>query len=453
MDEYDAQLIGGDDGCNKGGADMDQWPAERVVDLYGLDLSTTPEAAEHYNEALGRILRLESDAHAPLLAAVASDPSFAMGHATLAVLGHEFGTDSDTQAHFDRAVAVLDGTSERERLFIEAYSHRLSGDFDFLLSYLRAHPRDVLGISIAMPTVAFSGAYDVPEDAWLALEEMAPHFDDDWWFSGLMAFARQDQGRMDEARELAEHSLGLEPRGGNAAHAAAHVYFETGQHDEGLAWIDHWISDAGQDSTHRCHFSWHAALYELALDKTDAVVARYQRELAPPTVVGIRALVDASSLLWRFMVEQVDHDGCDPQAVIAAAGPTAFSPTTPFAVMHAAVVQATVGDERALAALATRCAASADPVMAGTMVTLIEGLQCYLAGDMSAAADAMVSIRSALTPIGGSYAQREVVLDTAISALIAARRGTEAAALLEQRLERRARPRDLILLDRASAAR
>ena len=46
MDEYDAQLIGGDDGWNRGGADMDQGPAERVVDLYGLCLLYTSDAAD-----------------------------------------------------------------------------------------------------------------------------------------------------------------------------------------------------------------------------------------------------------------------------------------------------------------------------------------------------------------------------------------------------------------------
>jgi len=424
---------------------MDVPATSGVVDLYGNALSTSADAAAHYNEALGRILRLESDAHDPLFAAVACDPSFALGHATLAVLGHESGLDLDTQVHLERARAVLEGASERERLFVEAYGHRLAGDFDHLLDYLRSHPRDVLGVSIAMPTIAFSGAYEVPDEAWVALEDMAPHFDDDWWFSGLLAFARQDQGRMGEARELAEHSLALEPRGGNAAHAAAHVYYETGRHEEGLAWIDQWVADAGQDSTHRCHFSWHAALYELALDDTTAVVAR-------PTVIGTRALVDGSSLLWRCMLEQVDLSGCDARAVLDAAGPAAFASTTPFAVLHEAVAWATVGDCDALARLRDACAASADPVLGGTLATFVEGLRSYLHGEMDAAADAMVSIHAALTPIGGSYAQREVVLDTAIAALIAAGRGDEAAALLEHRLARRRRPRDLILLERAAAA-
>lgn len=418
-------------------------------DLYGLKLTTSPQVADLYNEALGRVLRLETDAHRPLQDAIAIDPDFAMAHLALAVLSHEFGLDDTTQSSLDRAMALSRGATRREQQFIEAYAHRVAGDYAFLLEYLTDHPRDVLGVSIAMPTIAFSGAYGIPDEAWDALELMASHFAEDWWYSGLLAFARQDQGRMEEARELAEHSLAIEPRGGNAAHAAAHIYLETGQHAEGLAWIDHWIADAGQDSTHRCHYSWHAALYELALDDTDAVAERYTRELAPEIVQGTRALVDTASLLFRCGLEEVEVPGADPGAVLAAAGDLGAGAPSAFVGFHLGIGLALVDDEAGLERLARELGRDADPQLGATMASFIEGLLAFVRGDFDESADTMLSIRHHLVPIGGSYAQRAVVVDTAIAALCRAGRGAEASQLLTVRLERRARPRDLILLERA----
>jgi len=421
----------------------------RPEDLYGLKLSTTPEAAVHYNEALGRILRLASDPHEPLQKAVAIDPEFALGHLALGVLSHEFGTDDQTFHHLGRAQALLRNTTARERQLIQAYEQRVAGDYAPLLSYLLDHPRDVLGVSIAIPTIAFSGAYDVADDAWVALEEMASHFTNEWWYDGMMAFACQDQGRMDEARHLAERSLAEEPRGGNAAHAAAHVYLETGNHEFGLEWIDGWIASAGQDAAHRCHFSWHAALYELSLNDLDAVARRYVRELSPQVVTGARALIDSASLLFRSATEDFTIPSADPQGVLQAAGLPLASPETPFMAFHCGLGLALVSDIGGLTELRENLNAWKVSPVQSTLVTFVTALLASCEGDDNTAADLLVGVHHHLTPIGGSYAQRSVAIDLAISSLCRAGRGRDAAELLEARLARRARPRDELLLQKA----
>ena len=97
----------------------------------------------------------------------------------------------------------------RERAFVASIQRRVAGDSSALLQYVADYPLDVLALSIAIPTIAFSGAYDVPEEAWACLDSVARHYGDDWWFTGLLAFARQDQRRFAEAERLAEHSLAL----------------------------------------------------------------------------------------------------------------------------------------------------------------------------------------------------------------------------------------------------
>ena len=424
----------------------------RPQDLYGLKLSTSDEAASSYNDALGRILRLESDPHEPLLKAVTIDPEFALGHLALGVLSHEFGIDDQTSQHLNRAKALLSNATTRERQFIDAYEQRVDGDYAPLLAYLLDHPRDVLGVSIAIPTIAFSGAYDVADDAWIALEEMASHFTSDWWYDGMMAFARQDQGRMDEARDLAERSLAAEPRGGNAAHAAAHVYLETGNHASGLDWINGWISSSGQDAAHRCHFSWHAALYELSLNDLDAVARRFTRELSPHVVTGARALIDSASLMFRGLTEDFTLPSADADAVLEAAGLPLTQPETPFMAFHCGLGLALVSDIAGLNELRAYLNTWEPTPVRSTLVTFTTALIASCEGNASTAADLLLGVHHQLTPIGGSYAQRSVAIDLAISSLCRAGRGAEAAELLESRLARRARPRDELLLQRARHA-
>ena len=73
-----------------------------VRDLYGLPLSAKTDSADLYNEALGRILRVQSGAQPSLEEALRRDPDFALGHTAMAILGHEFGADVDVATHLTR---------------------------------------------------------------------------------------------------------------------------------------------------------------------------------------------------------------------------------------------------------------------------------------------------------------------------------------------------------------
>ncbi len=186
-----------------------------------------------------------------------------------------------------------------------------------LMNHIAQHPRDVLAVSAAVPTIAFSGVTDLQQEAWELVEGLAPAYGDHWWYISLLAFTRQDQSRFDDAGLLAESALSCEPTSGHAVHAQTHVLYETGKHDTGRAWLDHWVAESGRAASHRAHFSWHAALHELALGDTEAVRQRYYTQLAPPTVTGVRALIDSASLLWRWRVTTSGWD--------AAAGTSAFA--------------------------------------------------------------------------------------------------------------------------------
>lgn len=415
----------------------------RPVDPYGLTLSTSQDAAELYNAALGRLLRLQDGVEQGLDAAVAADEGFVQAHAALALLGHEWGAtahwrESLRAAHRAASDRHLD---DRESSFLDAVTTRLRTDeatgAAALLRHVRLFPRDALAVSVTVPTVAFGGLTSGTQTAQL-VESLGRSYGDDWWYAGQLAFVRQDQERWGEAEDLASYALSVEPASGHAVHARAHVHYETGDHDAGLAWLDEWIRTRGPEANHRSHFSWHAALHELMQDDVAAVRRRWARELAPSVVSGSRVVVDSGSLLWRGRVTGAWTDDL-PVAEVRAQAPAEWltAPPTPFAAMHSAVLLAADGDATALTGLQAHARQSDDRVFRDVVAPLCTGLGQAVEERWNAAAATLTGVVATLAPLGGSRAQREVVEDTLVHVLAMAGRSTEAAELLDQRLSRR----------------
>jgi hypothetical protein len=421
-------------------------------DLYGLPLTTNAAGAGFYNLALGRILRVQPGADAALRAAVRADPDFALAHAGLALLGHEHGVPVDVAASLDVAARVARHTTDREHSQITAIAARVTGAGPRLIrQHLREYPRDALMLSAAVPTIAFAGAAGVPARAWALVEELAPAYGDDWWYASLLAFVRQEQQRWSEAAVLADRALAVEPASGHAAHARTHVYYETGDHVDGLAWLDRWIAGSGLDAGHRVHFSWHAALHELAEGDADAVRHRYATQLAPPAVTGARLLVDSASLLWRGSLDSVWTCDAPIQPVLDAVDPVLLTaPASRFTALYAAFALATARDVDGLARLRLYAVSSADPVFPTVLAPLVSALWAYVDGRFDTAVALLEPIMPALVQLGGSAAQREVVEDTLLHALLRAGRVPDARALLARRLDRRPSRRDMRLLDCAA---
>jgi tetratricopeptide (TPR) repeat protein len=420
-------------------------------DPYGLTLSTNATAATAYHAALRKVLLVRSGAEHDLAEAVRADPGFALGHAGLALLGHEYGARVDVPAALAAAERARRG-SDRERSQVGAVAAHIRGDrAGAVQAHLREYPRDALMLSVAVPTIAFAGVTEVPQEAWALVEGLAPAYGDDWWYAGLLAFVRQEQERWDEAARLADRALAEEPASGHAVHARTHVYYETGDHAAGLGWLNGWIRRSAPQAHHGAHFCWHAALHELALDDAEAMQRRYRCQLAPPRVTGIRALVDSASLLWRAELAGAWDGPVPVGAVLDVVDPAVLArPRTAFAAWHAAVALAAAGDAAGLGRLGHHVAGGPAEVFPTVVAPLVAGLRAYVEGRYDAAATLLVSIRSAMPALGGSAAQREVLEDTLLQALVAAGRLDEARRLLVRRLDRRPSRRDLRMLQPVS---
>ncbi|MFT4287630.1 pyridine nucleotide-disulfide oxidoreductase [Nocardioides sp.] len=414
-----------------------------IRDVYGYGLSTSQAAAAAYNRGVLDVLRLRLGAVEHLAESIVHDPTFALGHAALALLGHEMCAPIDVPARLRAAELHAGRASERERGHVHAVAAHVRGDSRPLVAHLAAYPLDALLLSTAVPTIAFAGVTEVPEEAWAIVERCRPAYGDDWWFTGLLAFVRQEQQRFDDAMALACRSLAEEPGAGHSAHARAHAHYETGDHEAGLAWMSSWVLGDGAAIDSLSHFSWHAALHELSLGDLDAVRRRYETQLQPGNALGCRALVDSGSLLFRWALTPGAGDVPAIDEVVRVTSPeTMARPATPFLAMHVAIAQLARGDAAALARLATWAAGHDHPTQREVIAPLAAALGQMAAGRPSEAAAALARLAPEVRRLGGSDAQREVVEEARIAALLKADRWDQARVLLDARLDRRRSPRD-----------
>lgn len=325
-------------------------------------------------------------------------------------------------------------------VFITQGPHR---SVDRFCEHSRVFPDDLFGAYFRFSSLVVSGVVGNRERGMALVEYDASRLSGDWRFDSMLAMVREEQRRYDEARALATRVLANQPECAPSAHVITHVNYETGEHEAGIAWLDEWSRDR-DFLFYRTHFPWHNALHALALGNIEAALARFDDQIGPA------AVIDAGSLLWRCRLASVEvyETGA---AAAAAVAPVLESMPTAFAVFNACLALAAAGDGDALASVAERLEADSRPAFADLIAPIARGLLAMVEGRTNDAVAAIQPLLVDLPRLGGSDAQREVVEDTLLRALVAAGRAEEAVPLLQARLERRPHALDCQLLAIARA--
>ena len=306
-----------------------------------------------------------------------------------------------------------------------------------------AFPDDLFGAYFRFSSLVVSGVPGNRERAMALVESDADRLSGNWRFDSLLAMVREEQRRDDEARELADRTLADQPGCAPAVHVITHVNYETGEHAAGITWLDEWRRDRAP-LFYGTHFPWHNALHALALGDIEAALTRFDDQIGP------EAVVDAGSLLWRCRLASADvHD--KGVAAAAAVAPVLESLPTAFAVFNACLALAAAGDVDALASVSERLEADTRPAFADLIAPIARGLLAMVEGRPDDAVASIQPLLDDLPRLGGSDAQREVVEDTLLRALVAAGRPEEAEPLLRARLARRPHALDCQLLAIARA--
>jgi len=428
-----------------------------ITDRYGLPVTTaSPVAAARFQEGMDRLLSYGAGAEESFAAAVQADEGLAVAHAGAALVAVVKGDAATARAAVGRARTAVAGATRRERQHVEALGALVGGEttrgLDLVDEHVAEFPRDAMLVNQAGSAIGFAGRRDREEQRMAFLERLAPAYGDDWWFNSALAFTYHEVDRYEESRRLSERSLQQYPGNANASHNLAHIYFETLDTEAGAAFLDEWMTGYDRRASFHCHLAWHQAMFELHQGRYARALEVFQRDIVGAVNPRL-AMIDGSALLWRFRLDgwQEEPLAWRPLADLAE---RVSRPGFVFGEIHAALAYAACGDETALAKLVDGLRAldaKGHPIAGTVALPMVQGTAAFVAGDHAGALAHLEPVEGEFHRVGGSHAQWELFEETMVACYLALERYDDAIRLVRRRLQRRASPRDLRWLDRATA--
>ena len=427
------------------------------TDHRGLSLSTNSDlAAERYREGVDLLLSTWPGAAEALEAAIEADPEFALAHAARARLHAIRAEPAAARESIAAAMRLvtLNG-AERERSHVEVLSLLVHGQagraLDHSLAHLDTWPRDVVIMSLplgAFGLFAFSGMAGHDQARVDLCERHAAHFEaDDWWLLTYRGWSHAENGAVAHGRALTERALELRRANANAAHALAHAMYEGGAGDDAERLITSWPPGYDRAGLLHGHIAWHGALVALERGDVDRALALYAQHVQPSASAGlpINIVSDTASFLWRLRAYGHAVPPGLWEAAATYAAPVYPKAGFPFADVHMAMLAAATGDRSAVEQRATALAAlvEAGSLAAGPVVPAVcRAALAFAEADYAGCARLLEPLAAEAVRLGGSGAQREIVEDMLLVALMRSGQAAKARALLDRRLHRRPSPRD-----------
>jgi len=165
-----------------------------MTDRFDLPVTSASAAAiGDYVAAVDLLLSANTGAAELLERALAADPDFALAHVARARLLQLQARMPEARAAVAPAKELRSGVSAREQQHIDTISRAVEDCATEALALVYTHaseyPRDALPLSLALGVfglLGFSGRLDHHEAQLALLEELAPHWGEDWWFLGYL---------------------------------------------------------------------------------------------------------------------------------------------------------------------------------------------------------------------------------------------------------------------------
>jgi hypothetical protein len=253
--------------------------------------------------------------------------------------------------------------------------------------------------------------------------------------------------RFAKGRAMTERGFDKRRANAHGAHMLLHAMFEDGSTSDADALVTEWIGGYERSGLLYGHIHWHQALGALEVGDAARALAIYadvldpSHNLAPP----LNVMSDCAALLWRLRA--YGHNVPFHLWGEAEAYATAHFPKTslPFVEMHMALLAAATHNHAALderlRALEQRLADG--KLAAGPVVPAIyRALRSFADEDFAACTREIEPVLNDVVRLGGSHAQREIIEDTLIIALMKSGELPQARNMLDRRLHRRPSPRD-----------
>ncbi|MEM6482666.1 MAG: tetratricopeptide repeat protein [Pseudomonadota bacterium] len=381
------------------------------------------------------------------------EPEFALGHAVkglfYVLLGRSEMIPIAAQAYQNAKHVADEGhTTERERRYVNALGCWLDGQpsesVHHLEDVLRADPTDALAMKLSH---AIRFVLGDAAGMRRSIERVLPAYDHDHpakgYLLGCHAFALEETGAYQSAEIAGRQALWLAPNDAWGLHAVAHVHDMTANARKGLDWLTGREEAWSHCNNFRYHVWWHKALMHLDIGQTDEVLELYDTEIRKDQTDDYRDISNATSLLMRLELDNVDV-GDRWEELSALCAERTEDGCLIFADLH--YLMALTGDKRpdATARLLQRIArdAQSNSEMGSRMsdpgVAASCGLEAFGDQRYDEAFAKLSQARDGMQRAGGSHAQRDVFERITIDAGIRAGRLDEAEALLDDRQDRRA---------------
>lgn len=417
-----------------------------LTDRYGLPLSTASVIArDAYVEGGDLLLTVYPGAAAAFDRAIAADPAFALAWIGRARASQLAGRMEEMRADLATASALATGVSAREQSQIEVFRSLFAGQPVAALAALRAHvqtwPRDALVLSLAANQgglIGMSGLSGREQDLADFLDGLAPHYGEDWWFEAHRGMALSEIGRHEEARPMIERSLARYRRNAYGAHAFAHLCYETGERDAGIAFLRDWLPIYDRGGGLFGHLSWHLGLFELHAGNLEAGLRLYADAFCADDHRGAvhQKLSDSASFLWRSELAGHPRDPPRWAKLKAYAREKLPRPGMSLADWHVGLTYAATADDAALEdwAHAIEQLANAGRYPSGSVIPAVaRAFAAYQRGDYATTIRLIEPILPERERIGGSRAQGDLVEATLLRAYLACGCETEARRLIADR--------------------
>lgn len=380
-------------------------------DRYGLPLSTASrKAAQAYREGIDLHLSGYPGAEERLRQALAEDEGFALAHAALARLQQLYSRMTEARASLARARAL--GGSPREMAHVAILGFLLEGQpgqaLKALLEHLEEYPRDALLLSLALGAFGlygFSGRADCDAARLALCRKLAPRYGDDWWFLTHLGWSHTEAGKLGAGQSITQRALELRRENAHGAHAMAHFFAEADEPEDAVAFLDDWMPGYDPGGVLHSHLHWHRTLWRLQAGDLETACEDFihpAKTSAPPLI----ALTDAASLLWRLSLRGKE---CAWEEVRRYAAER-FPATGPhFVEWHRAMAAAGAKD---LEAIDRQLAALPEMPPGAVLRDACAAFRAFAAGDYAAVVALLEPRVSDFARMGGSGAQRAVLLET-----------------------------------------
>jgi tetratricopeptide (TPR) repeat protein len=419
--------------------------AEMHGDRYGNELSTTSAAAAHaWTEGADRFLAADADALAQFDRAIAEDDAFALAHAGRARVLLLYGRMSEARTSVEQALACAASATTRERKHIDIVAALAAGDANGALALIRTHveryPRDAFALQPATNVfglIGLSGRAGREQEVFDLLQPLAGEYGNDWWYLGTLGFWHTELGRLDEGLEFNRRAFDLNSRNANAVHGLAHAWYERGETEAAIRFLDEFLDAYPRHAPLRCHLAWHRALLAFHAGDPSEAWATYADAIDPRTshfAPALNVVTDSVSFLWQAGLygESVTREQWgDARAVAMARFPAR---TNAFLETHRAIAQAMSGDEAGQQAVVRgmREAITQGNFAWGEVTPdAIEALLAFARRDFRRTIELLAPRQAEFVRIGGSHAQRDLFLHTMICAYLAEGLESEARTAAE----------------------